>query len=165
MKFNKKTKFEKVFISTIIICAMCLMMFCLCSCSGSCLGCSFSCESDDQYNLGGISYVSEGCLSSSSCKTATGSLDIDDEDALVSDMFILACTNSSEGCFSDSSCSNGCFVGKDVDCGDCGISCGSSDNGDETENVIGCVDGCIYCESTDGQMSWIYELIYYLLGI
>ena len=129
MKFNQKNKFEKVFIITIIMCTLCLMLLCLCSCSGSCLGCSFNCESDDQYNLGGVSYVAEGCCSSSSCKTAIGSIDTDKEEAMVSDAFIISCSNSSEGCCSSSYCSNGGFVGKDVDCGDCGISCASSNNG------------------------------------
>ena len=165
MKFNKKSNLEKIFIITISMFTMCFMMLCLCSCSGSCLGCSFNCESGEKYNLGGISYVSEGCCSSSSCKTAIGSIDTDEEDTIVSDMFIISCTNSSNGCFNNSSCSNGYFVGKDVNCGDCGISCTSGNNGDTTENVVGCIDGCIYCENTEGQISWVYEIIYYLLGI
>ena len=163
MKFNKKSKAEKVFIIAICMFSLCLVMLCLTSCSGSCLGCSFGCESDEQYNLSGISYVAEGCCSSSSCKTAMGSIDTDAEDSMISDAFVISCTNSSSGCCNTSYCSNGVFVGKDVDCGDCGISCASSTDGNE--NIIGCVDGCFYCENTEGQMSWLYELVYLLLGI
>lgn len=164
MKINEKSKVEKVFIIVISMFALGLMMICLSSCGGSCLGCNYGCESEENYNLGGMSYVSDGCCSSSSCKTSCGSIDTNEENANVSDMTIATCTNASGGCGGSSSCYTGCFLGKDVDCGDCGITCGSMDGDDVSENTIGCIDGCISCGG-DGEMGILYEIIYYLLGI
>lgn len=161
-----KSKQEKLFL-LVVVAMMSLLVLCLTGCSGSCLGCSFNCESeDDSYSLGGISYVSEGCCSSTSCKTASGCVDTGDEEAELSNMVSSSCTHTYDGGCNGSTCYNGCFVGKGVDCGDCGIVCGTvNDDSEVTENTIGCVDGCVGCEKTDGQMGWLYELIYALLGI
>ena len=164
MNFNKKSKAEKVFIITISMLSMCLLLLCLSSCSGSCFGCNYGCDSDEHYNLFGISYVSDGCCSNTSCKTSAGTIDTNEEDVNVSDMTLVSCTKSSGGCGGDSSCYTGCFVGKDVDCGDCGITCGSTEGDEVSENTIGCIDGCISCGG-EGNMGVLYELIYYLLGI
>ena len=138
MKFSEKSKIEKLFIIGISVFTICFIMLCLSSCSGSCLGCSYGCESNENYNLGGISYLSEGCCSSSSCQTAVGTIDTNEENADVSDMAMMSCTKSSGGCGGDSSCYTGCFVGKDVDCGDCGITFGTTDGDEVNENTIGC---------------------------
>ena len=164
MKFSEKSKIEKLFIIGISVFTICFIMLCLSSCSGSCLGCSYGCESNENYNLGGISYLSEGCCSSSSCQTAVGTIDTNEENADVSDMAMMSCTKSSGGCGGDSSCYTGCFVGKDVDCGDCGITFGTTDGDEVNENTIGCVNGCISCGG-DAEMGFLYKIIYYLLGI
>lgn len=164
MKLNNKSKLEKIFIVTICTLTACLLMLCLSSCNGSCLGCTYGCESDDDYNLAGISYLSQGCCSSFSCKTAAGTIDTNEENADVSDMVLASCTKSSSGCEGDSSCYTGCFIGKDVDCGDCGITCGKTDGDESKENTVGCINGCISCGG-EGEMGILYEVIYYLLGI
>ena len=143
---------------------ICILMLCLSSCRGSCFGCSYGCESDENYNLSGVSYLSEGCCSSSSCKTSFGTIDTNEEDANVSDMAIASCTRSSGGCGGDSSCQTGCFIGKDVDCGDFGVTCGTVDENEVNVNNIGCIDGRISCGG-EGEMGILYEIIYYLLGI
>ena len=164
MKSNKKTRSEKIFIIIMSMLASFLVMLCLSSCNGSCMGCSFGCEKDENYNLGGISHVSEGCCSTSACQTAAGTIDTNDKKTNVSDIALMSCTRSSQGCCGNSSCYTACFVGKDVDCGDCGLTCGST-NGDNTnETTIGCIDGCVSCGG-DEEMGVLYELIYYLLGI
>ena len=164
MKFDKKNNAEQIFILALGMFAMCLLILCLGSCNGSCFGCSYGCESDTNFNLGGISCLSDGCCSSSSCQTAVGTIDTNDENANVSDMAIASCTKSSGGCGGNSSCYTGCFIGKDVDCGDFGITCGSTDGEEINENTIGCVNGCLSCGG-DGEMGILYEIIYYLLGI
>lgn len=164
MNFKEKSKAEKTFIFTIFAFTFCLMLLCLTSCSGSCMGCSFGCESDENYHLGGISYFSDGCCSSSACQTAAGSIDTNEEDVSVSDVAFISCTKSNGGCDGDSSCYTGCFIGKDVDCGDCGITCGSTEGDEVKESTVGCIDGCVGC-GCDSEMGWLYTLIYSLLGI
>lgn len=172
MKFNKKSKLEKLFIMAISMVAVCFVMLCVTGCSGSCMGCNFSCENEDgAYNLGGISYVSEGCCMSSSCKTATGELIFDEDDnngdsdeKAMQDVMYSSCTLSKDGCFGGNSHYIGCFIGKGVDCGNWSATCGTSDD-EITENTIKCVDGCISCEESSGSKGFLYELIYQLLGI
>lgn len=167
-----KTKQEKIFL-LIVAFLMGMLILCLTGCGGSCLGCSFSCESeDDAYVLGGMSWASDGCCASNSCQTATGCMELeesddkqDSEDNGVENMAMSSCTRSYGGCCGTSSCYNGCFVGKGADCGDCGITCGTENDGEYNENTIGCVDGCFGCEESEGQVSWLYELVYYILGI
>lgn len=164
---NKKTGQEKVFILTVVFITI-LFVFCMVGCGGSCLGCSWGCESeDDEYLLSGISCVTERACSSSACKSSIGCIDADTEDADVDNMMIITCDKAKSNCNGESNCYNGIFLGKcggcgDCgDCGDCGFVCGTS----EDENIIGCVDGCIGCDSSDGYMKMIFELIYYFLDI
>ena len=166
MKFNNKPRKEQIFILCMCMAALCVCMLLLGSCSGSCFGCSYGCESGEKFHLGGLSYVSEGCCASSSCKTAIGTIDTNNEDAKLSDMMLASCTQSASNCGGSSSCYTGCFIGKDVDCGDWGLTCGTINNGEINENTIGCIDNCVGTEnSRTGEMSWIFQLVYELLGI
>jgi len=172
MKFNKKAKSEQLFLIIISMIALCIVTVCFSGCSGSCFGCSYACKGeDDSYHLGGLSYVSEGCCMSSSCKTASGELIFDEDEnttgsdeKAMQDVLYSSCTLSKEGCFGDGSHYIGCFVGKGVDCGNWSATCGSSDE-DIEENTIKCVDGCISCDESAGRKGFLYELIYQLLGI
>ena len=162
---------KKSFVVIMVVLGI-MLTVCMTGCHGSCLGCTWGCDSesnlsnDASYNLGGISWVSEGCCASSSCKTAMGDIDLNSSEDGVSDMFLLSCTHSSNDCSGSSSCYNGCFVGKDIDCGDCGITYGSTNGDNESETLVGCVDGCFDCANEDeAHMGFLYEIIYELLGI
>ena len=161
---RKKSEKEKMVVVSLVLILM-LSSLCLMGCGGSCAGCSWGCESGEGYHLGGISYLADGCCSNSSCQTAAGSLDTEDEMATVSDLVLLSCTESSRGCGGDSSCYSGCYIGKDSDCGDFGITCGSNKGDNVDETTVGCVDGCFNCEGEEGEMGFFYEFVYSLLGI
>ena len=166
MKFKNKPKKEQIFILGMFITVMCILMLCLCSCSGSCFGCSFGCENSELYSLGGISYGTSGCCSSSTCQTAGGTIDTNEEESKISDMILVSCTHSSFDCGGDSSCYIGCFIGKDADCGDWAFNCGTTDANETSETSLGCIDDDFgfNCDG-NGEMSWIYQFIYELLGI
>ena len=162
MNFNNKTKQEKIFIIIVSMFLFTLFLLCLTSCSGSCFGCTYSCESNEYIRLSGCSHVSEGCCSDSSCKFAIGSYDFStvypDEDNSINDAAVISCDNSSSGCCSASSSHCGTIVGKDADCGDFLIAC--SDCG-----AIGCIDGCTGCTASSFAYGTIIEAIYEWLGI
>ena len=166
MNFREKSKKEQLFVLCIAIFAMCLLMLCLCSCSGSCFGFSYGCKSGDYSNLIGGSYLSEGCCSNSSCKVAAGTLDDTEEDSEFSDIVLISCTHSSSDCCGNSVCSTGWFIGKDSDCGNWAINCASTDGNETTESTIGCIDkGCAFTCQGEEKLSWLYEIIYSILGI
>ncbi len=165
MKFNEKSKQEKVFIVVISTIILSLLLLCLTSCSGSCFGCTYACESNEYIRLSGCSHVSEGCCSDSSCKFAIGSYDFStiypDEDNSINDAAVISCSNSSSGCCNASNSQCGVVMGKDADCGDFLIAC--SDCG--TGGAIGSIDGCTGCTTSGFAYGSIIEAIYEWLGI
>lgn len=160
---NRKTKKEQIFIVS-VICLLSFVVISLTSCNGSCMGCSFSCQDEDgEYSLGGLSYASDGCCSSYSCKIAAGEL-TGGEDDEIQETYYASCSQFGRGCCSSSSNYTGCFIGKGVDCGNYSVTCGSFDD-DTKENTFKCVDGCVSCDETYGKKGLLYEIIYEILGI
>ena len=154
MKNN--TKYEKLLNWITYFLVISVMLTFLTGCSGSCIECNFGHESDEGYNLVGVSLSTNDSCSSTSCKSASGCSDSfgNYED---SDTLFLSCTQSSESCLKSSNCYSGGFVSKDIGFG---LSCGN----ENCENTFGCVEGCVGCAG-DMDASSFFEFIYDLLGL
>ena len=163
MKFDKKTKKEKIFVISIGATIICFAMLCLMGCDGSCLGYKWGCEGEDGYTFGGVSYVSEGCCSSYSCKTAVGDFEVVEEKEIdeMQEMFYGSYTRSCDNCGGSSYDYIGCHIGKGEDIGKWSVTCGSEDK----ENNLKCSGDGPNCEETYGEKGSLYELIYMILGI
>ena len=163
---NKKTKAEKIFILS-IICICIFAVLCLPGCGDSCADCDWGCvKESDEYNIGGISCVSSSCTNSSSCITTWGSVsNMSGENFPDDELHILTCENSNSGCFSSSSCYNGCFLGDCDSCDNMGIVCGSEDGDDIEEKTYGCVNGEVSCADTKGIWGDLLDFVYALLDI
>lgn len=161
MQKKKRTKAEEVLLFAFSILVLCLALLVLSGCSGQCSGCRFGCESEEgSYNVAGVSYVSEGCCSSYSCKLAIGELYGDSNDE-IKETYYTSCTQNNRGCCSSETNYGGCFIGKGIDCGKFSVTCGSN----ESENNLKFTDGCVSCEETFGIKGLFYEFIYSLLGL
>lgn len=163
---DNKSKKEKLFIIVSLF-AVSFVVLCLTSCSGSCMGLSVGCESEEEiYNLGGCSYLSDGCGSNGLYLVSCGSLNTSNEESDLNDMYIINC-GSYESDYYDgtSGCYTGCVIGRRADCGDCVGVYGSVDMESADETSISCVDGCFGCSDTDGMWAYIFENIYALIGI